>query len=262
MSIFTNTLFDIPLPEFFQVLGEEAEKAAKVVIDPIVQFVNTAGCGYIEILEIPHEGLWRNFFTSIVYNKNDELDDLLETEDPNTIGPNGLIPLHIAVMSDNRFAVQLLLGYQADIEAKHDKGETALHIAARMENDTMVKLLLTVGADVNAQDNFGDTALHKAAVNGDLNIIATLISHNAEIDKLNAKNQSPYFLACFNGNINEAQYLRDMGSDPQLSDNDGNTPDAIVGTSSPLAYLSYLTSAALRDRVLTIDYVSDQKNIE
>ena len=262
MSIFTNTLFDIPVPEFFQVLGEEAEKAARVVIDPIVQFVNTAGCGYIEVLEIPNDGVWRKFFTSIVNNKNDELDDLLETEDPNTIGPNGLTPLHMAVMSDNRYAVQALLLHQADLEAKHHKGETALHIAARMGNDTMLKLLLTVCADIDAQDNSGDTALHKAAVNGDLNVIATLISHDADIDKLNSKNQSPYFLACFNGNINEAQYLRDMGANPQLCDNSGNAPDAIVGTASPLAYLSYLTSATLRDRVLILTYDNDKEIIE
>lgn len=55
----------------------------------------------------------------------------------------------MAAIQGNIEITQLLIGYEADINAKDKTGRTPLHYAVEMENHELLKLLVTQKADVN-----------------------------------------------------------------------------------------------------------------
>ena len=75
-----------------------------------------------------------------------------------SVGPgDGASPLHMAVLTNNKEIVGLLLdnGAEIDIKAKDIDAGTPLHWAVYLENREMAELLIERGADVNAQNKTG-----------------------------------------------------------------------------------------------------------
>jgi len=71
---------------------------------------------------------------------------------------NGNTPLHnMPLISE---LIQLLIEYNADVNAQNGRGETPLHVAFRAGNIDVVRCLLQSGADVNARDDFFNTPFH------------------------------------------------------------------------------------------------------
>ena len=71
-------------------------------------------------------------------------------------------PLMIAVLFNQKAAVNLLLKYHASVNAHNNKGETAFILAAKENNVEMMKLLYENGADINIKDHDGKTAIDYA----------------------------------------------------------------------------------------------------
>lgn len=72
-------------------------------------------------------------------------------------------PLHLAAEQGHLDAVNLLLRYGADVEARDSDGATALEKASSEGHDDVVKLLWHYGADFEAKGSDGATALEKAS---------------------------------------------------------------------------------------------------
>ena len=79
--------------------------------------------------------------------------------------------------------VKELLRNGANVNAKHDYGQTALHLSTERGHTKVVGLLLEYGADIHAKTCGGWTALHYGA-NGDHTDVVRLLL-NMELIKMN-----------------------------------------------------------------------------
>jgi len=94
---------------------------------------------------------------------------------------------------------ELLLKYNADINAKNAQGNTPLHFAAISFQPDAIEKLLNSGADVHAKDNDDLTPLHMACRFGNMEAVESLLNHGALIDCRDNKQTTPlhYAAACF-----------------------------------------------------------------
>ena len=125
-----------------------------------------------------------------------------------------------AVDNNNMEMVKLLLSYGADINYKGFRGRTALFSALehdRKENIEMVKLLIKNKADVNiAYDgDYGneETPLMYAAMKGYKETVKILIENKADINKRNIYNANALIYAYMYGHEDIADILLQNGSD-------------------------------------------------
>jgi ankyrin repeat protein len=83
--------------------------------------------------------------------------------------------LHLAAAHDKGDIVELLLGYQANVNAKSDGGWTPLHTACDKGSAEIVRILLKAGADVNVKLLNGMSPLHLAAQWGHAAVVELLL---------------------------------------------------------------------------------------
>merc|ERR1712034_120449 len=128
--------------------------------------------------------------------------------DAKTFG--GETALHFAASKNDLRAVQMLLGKNANLEAKNCEGNTALHLAVgeseyywseyywpfpycyhfRKRGESVSELVATFiekGADLNAKNERGETALHLAETNADTETVELLVEKGADLE---ARNES------------------------------------------------------------------------
>ena len=93
--------------------------------------------------------------------------------------------LQAAVFSQNATLVRVILGADADINAR-GFGDTALQIAATGGDAKICQILLRHGADVNApaDDYHGRTALQAAASTGDCELVQQLLDAGADVNAI------------------------------------------------------------------------------
>jgi ankyrin repeat protein len=83
--------------------------------------------------------------------------------------------LHLAAAHDKGDIVELLLRYQANVNAKSDGGWTPLHTACDKGSAEIVRILLKAGADVNVKLLNGMSPLHLAAQGGHAAVVELLL---------------------------------------------------------------------------------------
>lgn len=88
----------------------------------------------------------------------DVFKNYLSKSSANTVGPYGIMPLHIAVNRSQVEMVKLLLDIGADINAQTHKGDSVLHIAVQKQNIEIINLILARKPQLNIRDNKGKTA--------------------------------------------------------------------------------------------------------
>jgi len=110
---------------------------------------------------------------------------------------SGDYPLHMAVGEGHMTAVNELLNWEADIEAKNRIGSTALLRAVSHEQIEVAKRLLKDGASIETTNKIGNTALHCAAYVGSLEGAKLLIEAQAlaHINQPNKYGATPLMLA-------------------------------------------------------------------
>ena len=95
--------------------------------------------------------------------------------------------------------VELLLQYNADINAKGRYGLTALLMAIQQGKQGIVELLLQNNADVNAKSDYdGSTPLIMAARYGQLEIVELLLQKNADVNAKTSDGSTALALAAKN----------------------------------------------------------------
>ena len=115
--------------------------------------------------------------------------------DPHVHGKYESIPLHYAAYYEKFEAVQKLIEYDANIDARDEDGWTPLSWASRgpyFKDGSVIRLLLERGADVNSRaDDDGFTPLHRASSYGSLEVVRLLLEHGADVEAVNRDGKTP-----------------------------------------------------------------------
>jgi ankyrin repeat protein len=136
---------------------------------------------------------------------------------------NGYTALHMAAMGgymdgvktifeDYAPVVDILLKYEANIEATDNAQETPLHVAVRAGSQNMVKKLLDAGANILSIDKDGDNAVHKACSQGYTEIVDILVNYRANIEGTNNQGETPLYMAFENDNKKMVEKLLAVGA--------------------------------------------------
>jgi len=146
--------------------------------------------------------------------------------------------LHRAAWWGREQVVADLLQLAADVHATDEMGATPLHAATQSGSTRywdvvqgpdveVLELLIQHGADVNATNNASQTALHGAASYGDPNAVALLAKHGANINATDNANRTALHHAAEHAHIRAMDAMDILianGADPNIVDNEGNTP--------------------------------------
>jgi ankyrin repeat protein len=111
--------------------------------------------------------------------------------DPNVMSRNKNTPLHSAAYHGDFEMIQLLLKYEANVNARGANGQTPLHFVTSgpymagpnidLSLSNIVRLLLEHGADPNAMDIDRFTPLHVAVQYGRVGAVRVLLEHSANV---------------------------------------------------------------------------------
>lgn len=128
-------------------------------------------------------------------------------------------PLHIAVLSGNKDAVEQQILDGANVNENLSREGAPLHIAINSASGDVVdigyrdivKLLLENGADVNVVGAHG-TPLHVAARIGHVDFAENLLAAGADVDSKAAEGRTPLHLAAATGQIPMVDFLLNAGA--------------------------------------------------
>lgn len=109
-------------------------------------------------------------------------------------------PLHVAVITDNKEIVKLLVSHGSDPNNPDRYGSTAFHLCAKFDfPDCFMEILKSIGTRkpaLNCRDYEGHTALHVAVLRRARKIFPLLVAHGADIDaKDNKGGRTPLIYA-------------------------------------------------------------------
>ena len=106
---------------------------------------------------------------------------------------------------------------------------TPLMIASLHRHSSIVQRLLEKGADVNAKDVAHETPLMYACVGGHADIAIQLIRHGADVHSASDDGVRAIHIACTKPKFEKVvQMLLDRGADPNVVDDEGDTPLHVV----------------------------------
>ena len=136
-------------------------------------------------------------------------------------GPNCM---HLAVARLNFEVINLLIQYNADVNARGPTGATSLHYAAEGGNVAAIESILAAGVNIDAPDNSGYSAIHFAALYGHHEAIVKLLEAGASVKALSKSKRNPLHSAVLSGKIAAVTTLLDLDLDKDAEDEDSNTP--------------------------------------
>lgn len=151
--------------------------------------------GYVRIVELLlvygadvrariETDVWRSHSTALevaCFNGYVQIVQLLFAEG-NTHAEDYSTALYIASELNHIEIVELVLGFDVDVNAYAGYFDTALQVASVRGHTNIVQLLLDHGADVNAQGGCCNTALVGASRGGNTEIVQQLLDHGADIN--------------------------------------------------------------------------------
>jgi ankyrin repeat protein len=131
--------------------------------------------------------------------------------DPNTLAPDGMPGLVLAIRDGSLKCANLLLSQnKTNIEARTKQDESALMMAALNGHIEIAKVLIAKGADVNKT---GWAPLHYAATKGQLEMMKLLLDKSAYIDAESPNKSTPLMMAAMYGTFDAVKLLIDEGAD-------------------------------------------------
>ncbi|XP_050390797.2 serine/threonine-protein phosphatase 6 regulatory ankyrin repeat subunit B-like [Patella vulgata] len=137
----------------------------------------------------------------------------------------GETPLYLATISNNEYAVNMLLETNAScVDLADRKGITPLILAAIENEIKIIKLLHKHGASVNKQDGRGRTSLIVAIRNGNKSAVEFLLQiDSCGVNLSDNQGKSPLMLAVQSGNTELMELLHQYRADINQQDNRGRT---------------------------------------
>ncbi|KAI6246558.1 hypothetical protein HI914_05786 [Erysiphe necator] len=162
---------------------------------------------------------------AISSNQKEIVNLLVSTEyfDPDAQDGSGWTPLMIAAsLKEGEEIVDLLLGKNADINAKNFAGQTALHLIVSKKNIDLARRFLNHKPAASARlcDKRGLYPIHRAAAVGSVPLVELLIKHNSPINAADISGQTPLHHAIAEGHGDTALSLLKAGVDTKKRDSD------------------------------------------
>jgi hypothetical protein len=134
--------------------------------------------------------------------------------DPNTVDPQGLPGLYLALRDGSLKAAQALIDWpKSNVEIRTAADESPLMMASLKGHLEIVKKLIARDADVNKP---GWAPLHYAATNGHLAVMELLLEHHAFIDAESPNGTTPLMMAAHYGTPAAVKLLLEAGADPSM----------------------------------------------
>ncbi|CAF0707847.1 unnamed protein product [Brachionus calyciflorus] len=134
--------------------------------------------------------------------------------DPNLYDVEGFSTIHVASMFGHSNVVAYLLVKEIDADMPDKNGATALMFAAqRIHSRDPAQLLITFNANLNAQDSKGNTALHYCVAFNNATVMDILLKKGASLNVVNKKGQTPIDLAYDRKKLNAVRFLQSYQDD-------------------------------------------------
>lgn len=167
-------------------------------------------------------GSYEDFFKAVQLDNVRVVQALLQRGfDPNTVNPEGVPALMLAVREPSLKVAELLASHpKTKTEVRNDKDESALMLAALKGYLPLVQKLVENDADVNKT---GWTPLHYAASGGHVQVMAYLLEHSAYIDAESPNGTTPLMMAAMYGSPEAVKHLIQAGADLTLKNQLGLT---------------------------------------
>ncbi|KAF7541522.1 hypothetical protein G7054_g657 [Neopestalotiopsis clavispora] len=137
---------------------------------------------------------------------------------------HGQAPLHLAAFEDDAEAVETLLSFGADPDARNRRGCTPLALLATHSwSARSFNLLVERGASIHAKDEYGDSIVHVAAMCGSLPLMEQMYYSGIDIEGRNCKGATPLMLAALRNQVAIIERLLEWGADIEAKDRIGRT---------------------------------------
>ena len=178
--------------------------------------------GLLGLTAISAAGSYEDFFKALKADDARTVRALLDRGfDPNTVNPDGVPALMLAVREPSLKVADLLVAWPGTrVEVRNDKDESVLMLAALQGHLPLVQALVAHDADVNKT---GWTPLHYAATGGYVPVIEHLLEHSAYIDAESPNGTTPLMMAAMYGSPEAVKALIQAGADPTLKNQMGLT---------------------------------------
>ena len=122
-------------------------------------------------------------------------------------------PLHAASSRGHADVAQVLLDYEADINAQDNERWTPLHLASAMGHPKVMQLLLERGAALDEQTKYMKTPLYLASYWGKLEAVRLLLAQGAGVKIPDDRGLTPFQIAASEGHRDIAQLLLDHSAE-------------------------------------------------
>lgn len=167
-------------------------------------------------------GSYEDFFKAVRFDDVKTVQTLLQRGfDPNTVNPDGVPGLMLAVREPSLKVAELLAIWpKVKTEVRNDKDESVLMLAALKGYLPLVKKLVEHDADVNKT---GWTPLHYAASSGQVAVIEFLLDNSAYIDAESPNGTTPLMMAAMYGSPEAVKVLIQAGADLNIKNQLGMT---------------------------------------
>lgn len=136
---------------------------------------------------------------------------------------DGDTALMVAVLTNRRQIVRILLQHKADVDTQNKQGDTALMLAVRNDLDDIVRLLLQAKANIESENVKGSTALMVASLNDNSVLVRLLSEYKANMNSENKAGSTPLIQAVANGHISMVSLLLKYKADINFQNRYGNT---------------------------------------
>lgn len=204
-----------------------------------------------------------DFFKAIQFDNVRVVQALLQRGfDPNTVNPDGVPALMLAVREPSWKVAELLASHpETQTEVRNPQDESVLMLAALKGHLPLVQKLVANGANVNKT---GWAALHYAASGGHVTVIAYLLDAYAYIDAESPNGTTPLMMAARYGSPEAVKHLIQAGADVTLQNQLGLTAlDFAVAGQRPNAQALINTALGrLRNPVSSQPRVQNQQRVQ
>ena len=161
---------------------------------------------------LAQSGAYEDFFKAVQFDNVRTVQALLQRGfDPNTVNPEGVPALMLAVREPSLKVAELLASWpKIKTELRNEKDESVLMLAALKGHFSLVQKLVEHDADVNKP---GWTPLHYAASAGHVKIVEYLLEQSAYIDAESPNGTTPLMMAAMYGSPEAVKVLIQAGAD-------------------------------------------------
>lgn len=134
-----------------------------------------------------------------------ELDASVNSRDVN----RRQTPLHMAAMSEELVAIEVLAKAKANLDSQDNRGYTPVHTAVEYNRQEALKCLLRLGCSMDLQTKSSDTALHLAVQRDQPKLVECLIEHSCNVNSRGRRGQTALHIVSEIGSMQCATPLLD-----------------------------------------------------